>query len=259
MTQVYRDPVPAASLVCHDLTDGAGAASEAGAARPGSFHRAFTSQNTNKNAFRVSHGECFDAENNDRAITLMAADEHSKKQWVSAIQKTVTKAQSNVSQADGSPKLSENKSTPRTSPRRLNKAQKKLSGQLLNLSARASSPKLISASKLLSTPKVKSSSKLASASKVLSPTTRGMFKKNQKSPLIKSSLSQSTMEKIQSGGVKKIRSKARLNDENIFRGAIVLDGGASAALSSRRSKSAAKVTNVKRSRRMLQLIDENTK
>merc|ERR1712242_495917 len=128
---------------------------------------------------------------------------------------------------------------------------KKLSGQLLNLSARASSPKLISASKLLSTPKVKSSSKLASASKVLSPTTRGMFKKNQKSPLIKSSLSQSTMEKI--------RSKARLNDENIFRGAIVLDGGASAALSSRRSKSAAKVTNVKRSRRMLQLIDENTK
>ena len=42
---MYRDPVPAASLVCHDLTDGAGAASEAGAARTGSFHR-----------------ECFDAE-----------------------------------------------------------------------------------------------------------------------------------------------------------------------------------------------------
>ena len=57
-----RDPVSAASLVCHDLTDGAGAASEAGAARTGSFHRALTSQNTNKNAFRVSHGECFDAE-----------------------------------------------------------------------------------------------------------------------------------------------------------------------------------------------------
>ena len=48
VTQVYRDPVSAASLVCHDLTDGsdgAGAASEAGAARTGSFHR-----------------ECFDAE-----------------------------------------------------------------------------------------------------------------------------------------------------------------------------------------------------
>ena len=62
VTQVYRVPVSAASLVCHDLTDGAGAASEAGAARTGSFHRALTSQNTNKNAFRVSHGECFDAE-----------------------------------------------------------------------------------------------------------------------------------------------------------------------------------------------------
>jgi len=253
ITQVYREPIPTPNLVCVDLTDG-----ESSSNRPGSFHRAFTTQSTNKNAFRVSNGECFDAENNDRAITLLAADEHTKKQWVSAISKTIAKVQANTTQADGSPKTTEAKTTPRTSPRRLNKAQKKLSGHLLNLSARASSPKLLSASRLLSTPKVKSTSKLAAASNVLSPTTRGIFKKNSKSPLIKSSLSQTTLEKIQSGGVKKIRSKPRLNDENIYRGAIVLEGSKS-VMTNKRSKSAAKVSNIKGSRRMLQLIDENSK
>ena len=128
---------------------------------------------------------------------------------------------------------------------------------------RNSSPKLISASRLLSTPggpKLKSSSRLASAAKLLSPRP-GLFKKNTKSPLIKSSLSQSTLEKIQSGGVRKIRSKPRLNDENIYRAAdIVMDGSVS-VLGKRRSKSAARVTNqpTKKSRRMLQLIDENSK
>merc|ERR1712029_1317212 len=228
--------------------------------RPGSFHRAFTNQNTNKHAFRVSYGEVFDAENNDRAITLLAADEHTKKQWVTAIQKSISKAQTSITQPDGSPRHSD-KTTPRSSPRRLNKAQKKLSNHLLNMSTRTSSPKLLSASKLLSTPKVKTTSKLASASQLLSPSGR-LFKKNTKSPLIKSSLSQTTLEKIQSGGVKKVRSKPRLNDENIYRGAAASCGPAVTQLTSRRSKSAAKVvgqSQTKTSRRMLQLIDENTK
>ena len=56
----------------------------------------------------------------------------------------------------------------------------------------------------------------------------GVFRKKtslakvSESPLIKSSLSQSTMDKVQSGGVKKLRRKQRKNDENVHRGAIVL-------------------------------------
>jgi len=254
VTQVYREPIPVVNLLCQDLTDGESSN------RPGSFHRAFTNQTTSKNAFRVSNGEVFDAENNDRAITLLAADEHTKKQWMTAIQKAITRA--GQFQTDGSAKLGTSRSTPtRSSPRRLNKAQKKMSGHLLNMSARTSSPKLLSASKLLSTPKVKTTSKLASASQLLSPSGR-LFKKNPKSPLIKSSLSQTTLEKIQSGGVKKVRSKPRLNDENIYRGAAASCGPAVTQLTSRRSKSAAKVvgqSQTKTSRRMLQLIDENTK
>ena len=175
---------------------------------------------------------------------------------VSVIQKAILKSHLRA-ETDGPGKVTA-RTTPRSSPRRLNKVQKKMSGQLLNMSGKSSSPKLLSASRLISTPKVKSTSRLATAAKILSPRP-GLFKRNQRSPLIKNSLSQSTLEKIQSGGVKKIRSKPRLNDENIYRAAeIVMDGSVS-SLTNRRSKSAARVTNVKRSRRMLQLIDENTK
>jgi len=257
VTQVYREPIPTCHLVCHDLIDGDTSATSR---QGGSFHRAFTNQAASKNAFRVQvAGLETEQEGTEKAHTLLAADEHTKKQWVTVIQKAILKAHL-TSDTDGGGKVN-NRTTPRSSPRRLNKAQKKMSGQLLNMSGKTSSPKLLSASRLLSTPgapKLKSTSRLATAVKILSPRP-GMFKKHTKSPLIKSSLSQSTLEKIQSGGVRKIRSKPRLNDENIFRAAeIVMDGSVS-ALSGRRSKSAAKVTNVKKSRRMLQLIDENTK
>ena len=255
VTQVYREPIPTSHLVCQDLTDG-----ETGAAsRPASFHRAFSHQVGSKNAFRVSCAvgrPDTDQETPDKTHTLLAADEHTKKQWVSVIQKSILKSHLRA-ETDGPAKVA-TRSSPRSSPRRLNKVQKKMSGQLLNMSGKSSSPKLLSASRLISTPKVKSTSRLAAAAKILSPRP-GLFKKNQRSPLIKSSLSQSTLEKIQSGGVRKIRSKPKLNDENIYRAAeIVMDGSVS-ALTNRRSKSAARVTNTKRSRRMLQLIDENTK
>jgi len=257
VTQVYREPIPTSHLVCQDLTDGE---NSTGANRQGSFHRAFSNQAGSKNAFRVQLvGLETEEETSDKGHTLVAGDEHTKKQWVTVIQKTILKAHLST-ETDGVGKAN-NRTTPRSSPRRLNKAQKKLSGQLLNMSGKTSSPKLLSASRLLSTPagpKLKSSSRLASAAKLLSPRP-GLFKKNSKSPLIKTSLSQSTMEKIQSGGVRKIRSKAKLNDENIYRGAGVVMDGSSSVFGSRRSKSAARVTNVKRSRRMLQLIDENSK
>ena len=259
VTQVYREPIPTCHLICQDLTD----SDTSAAARQGSFHRAFSSQAASKNAFRVqTAGQDVDQEGADKGHTLLAADEHTKKQWVTVIQKAIVKAHLG-SETDSTGAGKVNSRTPRSSPRRLNKAQKKLSGQLLNMPGRNSSPKLISASRLLSTPggpKLKSSSRLASAAKLLSPRP-GLFKKNTKSPLIKSSLSQSTLEKIQSGGVRKIRSKPRLNDENIYRAAdIVMDGSVS-VLGKRRSKSAARVTNqpTKKSRRMLQLIDENSK
>jgi len=289
VVQVYREPIPTTSLICTDLADGE-------AVKPGSFHRAFSNQNTSRNAFRVSWADFDDLapvadtardHSTERSHTLVAPDEHTKRQWVATIQKTIQKVQ--TSQPDGvmSPK-SVVKSSPRVSPRRLNKVQKKLSGELVNLSGRKSSPKLISASRLVSTPKVKSNPKPMSMSKLMSPTGRtGVFRKKtspakiSKSPLIKSSLSQSTMDKLQSGGVKKLRMKQRKNDENVHRGAIVLDGSVlskgksscqlvsqaavgAAVLSSRRSKSAAVMAAINKKRRpaerrMLQLIDENSR
>jgi len=282
VVQVYREPIPTNNLLCIDLADGE-------AVKPGSFHRAFSNQNTSRNAFRVSWNDCEDQSSMpesardhsiERSHTLLAPDEHTKRQWVSTIQKTIQKVQ--TSQPDGpvSP-ISAVKTPPRASPRRLNKVQKKLSGELVNLSVRKSSPKLISASKLVSTPRIKANPKPMSMSKLMSPTGRtGVFRKKaspakNKSPLIKSSLSQSTMEKLQSGGVKKLRVKQKKNDENLHRGAIVLDGsllskGAvveqGAVLGSRRSKSAAVMAAIGKKRRpgpaerrMLQLIDENSK
>jgi len=110
-------------------------------------------------------------------------------------------------------------------------------------------------------------------SELMSPTGRtGVFRKKtspakvSKSPLINSSLSQSTMDKFQSGGVKKLRMKQKKNDENVHRGAIVLDGSVlskgksschlvsqaaagAAVLSSRRSKSATVMAAINKKRR----------
>ena len=47
VVQVYREPIPTTSLICTDLADGEDV-------KPGSFHRAFSNQNTSRNAFRVS-------------------------------------------------------------------------------------------------------------------------------------------------------------------------------------------------------------
>lgn len=277
VVQVYREPIPTNHLICTDLADGE-------AVKPGSFHRAFSSsQNTSRNAFRVSWNDTEDLtvadtssrdHSSERSHTLVAPDEHTKRQWVATIQKTIQKVQTSQPDGHASPK-SAVRTSPRASPRRLNKVQKKLSGELVNLSARKSSPRLISASKLVSTPKVKSNPKPMSMSKLMSPTGRtGVFRKKAspakatKSPLIKSSLSQSTMDKLQAGGVKKLRVKPRRNDENLHRGAIVLDGSVLSkgqpVLSTRRSKSAAVMAAISKKRRpaerrMLQLIDENSR
>ena len=119
-----------------------------------------------------------------------------------------------------------------------------------------------------------------------------MFRKNKispnsrftkTSPVIKSSLSQSALVsqtrqifffkpcfliyfvqvKIQAGGVKKLRAKTKLRqDENQHRGAIVLDGN---VMQGRKTKSAMSLTAVAvekkkpAEKRMLALIDENSR
>ena len=115
------------------------------------------------------------------------------------------------------------------------------------------------------------------------PTTSGrlgVFKKN-KSPVIKSSLSQSALGKIQAGRVSKLRLKVAKNDENVHRGAVVAEapsgvGNKTKSKSSLTEKSKSSLTDKGRSKsstvmqtlikgkargekRLLQLIDENTK
>merc|ERR1712210_145130 len=107
------------------------------------------------------------------------------------------------------------------------------------------------------------------------PTTSGrlgVFKKN-KSPVIKSSLSQSALGKIQAGRVSKLRLKVAKNDENVHRGAVVAEAPSGAG---NKTKSKSSLTDKGRSKsstvmqtlikgkargekRLLQLIDENTK
>ena len=60
-----------------------------------------------------------------KQVELVPGDEHTKKQWVTVIQKTILKAHPS-SETDSVWKVN-NRTTPRSSPQRLNKAQKKLS------------------------------------------------------------------------------------------------------------------------------------
>jgi len=250
VVQVYRDPIPMDSLRCQDLADGE-------AVKPGSFHRSFSNQGGSKNAFRVWS----EIEDGEKSHSLSAPDEHIKKQWVTIIQKTI--ASLTRSETDNN-SISVISST----PKQRGKLQKKLSGGevLSSLTSRSSSrlkqstPRLLSASRLLS----------PSGKIVSSPTGRtGIFRKKMspklvKSPVIKSSLSQSALTQLQAGGVKKVtrKLKRRSDEENRYSN-IVMDGRQLMKEKvARRAKSAAVLQILVRKRkpaekRMLALIDEN--
>ncbi|XP_060069190.1 rho guanine nucleotide exchange factor 3-like [Ylistrum balloti] len=76
--QLYRQPIPVDELVLTDLKDGE--------VKMGSFRSAFGSGQTSKNVFRVS----FQDSNKGQSHTLIATDEHDKRQWVQSIQKTLS-------------------------------------------------------------------------------------------------------------------------------------------------------------------------
>ncbi|XP_052285929.1 neuroepithelial cell-transforming gene 1 protein-like [Dreissena polymorpha] len=83
--QVYRDPIPVCELLLEDLKDGE--------VKMGSFRTAFSSSQTSKNIFRVSHVDS----NKAQSHTLMCNDEHDKRQWlhcfkiaINAVPKTPT-------------------------------------------------------------------------------------------------------------------------------------------------------------------------
>jgi len=253
--QVYRDPIPLVCLGCLDITDGE-------AVKPGSFHRAFTNQAHNRNAFKVFWTTTTEEEEEGSSHTLVAPDEHTKRQWVTVI----TKAVSKLDRTDAKPEPPK-PTTPVTTPT-ISKVAKKLTMSTSGLSGTRSRSGFGS---------VGSTPRLLSATNINSPSLRrGIFKKNKispnsklakTSPVIKSSLSQSALVKLQSGGVKKLRpkggkSRAGLQDENKHRGAIVLDGN---VMHGRRVKSAVNLTGggkkkaAPAEKRMLALIDENTR
>ncbi|KAK7474723.1 hypothetical protein BaRGS_00034016 [Batillaria attramentaria] len=72
--QVYRQPIPVSQLVVEDLPDGE--------IRIGSFRSAFGQGQTARNVFRIS----FTDSSLGQAHTLMANDEHDKRQWMQSCQ-----------------------------------------------------------------------------------------------------------------------------------------------------------------------------
>jgi len=256
--QVYRDPIPLSCLGCQDIADGE-------AVKPGSFHRAFTNQSHNKNAFRVFWISQEQEDDDGSSHTLVAPDEHTKRQWVSIINKTIDQ----LDRTDAALVKAASSSTPTSC-----KISKKMSTGAL--------PRSLSRSLGGSAGAPGSTPRLLSATSIHSPSLRkGIFKKNNKlspnsritktSPAIKSSLSHSALLKLQSGGVKKLRggksSKVLrpTQDENRNRGTILMD--AKIVNSARKSQSAVSLGTVKKrnmkqapgEKRMLALIDENTR
>merc|ERR1719447_1389954 len=295
VVQVFREPVATHRLEVTDLSEGE-------VAKPGSFHRpgcfkgaVFNSSGskTVKNAFRLNWSPD-DKEEKEKgeevgSITLVAGDEHTKKQWVSVLQKAITTA---VAAQPASPvfdlvdALNNTKPptpkkpvSPKAAPRA--KLQKKFSAA----TKLRSTPRLLSASRLLSpAASTSSTSRLALSTTPTTSGRLGVFKKN-KSPLIKSSLSQSALGKIQAGRVSKLRLKVAKNDENVHRGAVVAEAptvvgnkvkskssltttgnntGSTKLGGGVRSKSSTVMQTLikgkaRGEKRLLQLIDENTK
>lgn len=200
--QVYKDPIPLSQLECIDLTDGEGG-------KQGSFHRAFSSQNTCKNAFKVSWRE---AEEQMQEVTthpwkthtLVAPDEHIKRQWVTTINKAIEAAM-NVNKtvtdsgkeekggkknktsspvSGGERRLSPRTKTPPVVNRAL-KGSRNMSTPVLLMrknSGKMSLTKKNSSSKLASPIGGRFSGKLASPLKLTPVGRAGIFKKNKTSP-----------------------------------------------------------------------------
>lgn len=91
--QVYRQPIPIDQLVITDLKDGE--------VKMGSFRSAFGSGQTVKNVLRVS----FSDPDLGQAHTLIATDEHDKRQWLHCFQTLVPIIPSEAKSGEGKDKL----------------------------------------------------------------------------------------------------------------------------------------------------------
>jgi len=254
VVQVFREPILMEYLQCQDLADGE-------ALKSGSFHRHFSNQNSNKNAFRVWSSNENVEENNEKSHTLVAPDEHIKRQWVITIQKTVESAV-----LKPSPSASETDSVHQSlaSPRR-SKFSKKTSNkaEMFDGLASRSSGRL----RQQSTPKLLSASRLFSPSSTPTGGRIGVYKKrtsprNGKSPLIKASLSQNAL--LKKGKPGKIAARRSSDQENRPQ-SVVIDGK-ELKLGGRKAKSAAVLQALAArkgrkpgEKRMLALINENTR
>lgn len=274
VVQVFREPVPTHALAVLDLAEGE-------STKPGSFHRpgsfkgsvfpANTSK-VNRNAFRltwvVEEGEEREKGGEEGGgLTLVAGDEHTKRQWVATLSKAIAAA---VAARPASPvfdlvdALNNTKPpTPKAKPGSPRRA--KLQRKFAAATKLRSTPRLLSASRLLSPlPSTSSTSRLATTT-TTTPTRAGLFKRNR-SPSIKASLSQSALGKVAAGRVSKARLKGVKDQENVPRGAVVAVAGGGKGVAGRRTKSAAlmqgmvgRPRNRVPEKRLLQLIDENTR
>ena len=273
VVQVFREPVPVHALAVADLAEGE-------STKPGSFHRPGSfkgavfpanASKVNRNAFRltwvVEEGEEREKGGEEGGgLTLVAMDEHTKRQWVATLAKAIAAA---VAARPASPvfdlvdALNNTKPpTPKAKPGSPRRA--KLQRKFAAATKLRSTPRLLSASRLLSPlPSTSSTSRLAAIS--TTPTRAGLFKRNR-SPSIKASLSQSALGKVAAGRVSKARLKGLKDQENVPRGAVVAVSGGGKGVAGRRTKSAAlmqgmvgRPRNRVPEKRLLQLIDENTR
>jgi len=250
VVQVFREPIHMEYLQCEDLVDGE-------ATKQGSFHRHFSNQNANKHAFKVWSSNDNDDVGNEKSHTLVAPDEHIKRQWVTIIQKTV---ESIVTKPSPSASETDSIVSSVASPKRT-KFPKKLSSkaEILESIASRSSGRLRQ-----STPKLLSASRLFSPSKTPTGGRIGVYKRRSplkgRSPVIKASLSQSALVKK----AKKATARRNSDQENQLQ-SVVIDGK-ELKLGGRKAKSAAvlqalaaKKVRKPGEKRMLALINENTR
>lgn len=83
--QVYRQPIPTKHLIMEDLKDGE--------MKTGSFRKTFGGGQNLKNILRIS----FDENEKGQSHTLVASDEHDKRQWMQCINSVIKKQQQKTS------------------------------------------------------------------------------------------------------------------------------------------------------------------
>ncbi|XP_069142127.1 rho guanine nucleotide exchange factor 3-like [Argopecten irradians] len=136
--QVYRQPIPVDELILTDLKDGE--------VKMGSFRSAFGSGQTSKakNLFRVS----FQDSNRGQSHTLIATDEHDKRQWLQSIQKTLDSVRRGEGDGEERPSTSSHTATTQTTETSSSYSDLEATTSMSSLSRNTSASKTTSSSDL---------------------------------------------------------------------------------------------------------------